>query len=139
MLVSTMNDVPGYQVDKVIGEVTGLTVRARNLGTQIGAGLKSVLGGELKGLTKQLQQSRDEAVDRMTELADSRGANAVLAVRFDSDEVGNGYQDRSHTRRVGKPSLLTAPVNIDVIDVAAAAHGEKGDHLRALVISQRTA
>ena len=93
MLVSTMNDVPGYQVDKVIGEVTGLTVRARNLGTQIGAGLKSVLGGELKGLTKQLQQSRDEAVDRMTELADSRGANAVLAVRFDSDEVGNGYQE----------------------------------------------
>ena len=102
MLVSTMNDVPGYQVDKVIGEVTGLTVRARNLGTQIGAGrvnlteypcAKSVLGGELKGLTKQLQQSRDEAVDRMTELADSRGANAVLAVRFDSDEVGNGYQE----------------------------------------------
>ena len=93
MLVSTMNDAPGYQVDTVIGEVTGLTVRARNIGSQIGAGLKSVLGGELKGLTKQLQESRDEAVERMTELAQAKGANAVLAVRFDSDEVGSGYQE----------------------------------------------
>jgi uncharacterized protein YbjQ (UPF0145 family) len=93
ILVSTMNDVPGYRVERVLGEVTGLTVRSRNIGAQLGAGLKSILGGELKGLTKQLQQSRDEALDRMVEAAQERGANAVLAVRFDSDEVGNGYQE----------------------------------------------
>ncbi|MET4224363.1 YbjQ family protein [Oerskovia enterophila] len=93
MLVSTMNDVPGRTVQQVIGEVTGLTVRSRNVGAQIGAGLKSIVGGELKGLTKQLQQSRDEAVARMVEGATAQGANAILAMRYDSDEVGNGYQE----------------------------------------------
>ena len=93
MLVSTMNDVPGRTVQQVIGEVTGLTVRSRNVGAQIGAGFKSIVGGELKGLTKQLQQSRDEAVARMIEVATAQGANAILAMRYDSDEVGNGYQE----------------------------------------------
>ena len=93
MLVSTMNDVPGRSVQHVVGEVTGLTVRSRNVGAQIGAGLKSIVGGELKGLTKQLQQSRDEAVARMVEEAAAQGANAILAMRYDSDEVGNGYQE----------------------------------------------
>jgi len=93
MIVVTMNDLPGYRVDDVIGEVTGLTVRSRNAGAQLGAGLKSIVGGELKGLTKQLQQSRDEALQRMVERAEAVGANAILAVRFDSDEVGTGYQE----------------------------------------------
>lgn len=93
MLVSTMNDVPGRSVQQVIGEVTGLTVRSRNVGAQLGAGLKSIVGGELKGLTKQLQQSRDEAVSRMVDAATAMGANAILAMRYDSDEVGNGYQE----------------------------------------------
>jgi uncharacterized protein YbjQ (UPF0145 family) len=93
MLVSTMNELPGYRVDEVIGEITGLTVRSRNVGAQLGAGLKSIVGGELKGLTKQLQQSRDEAKQRMIEAAEAVGANAVLAMRFDSDEVGQGYQE----------------------------------------------
>ena len=93
MIVVTMNDLPGYQIDEVIGEVTGLTVRSRNVGAQLGAGLKSIVGGELKGLTKQLQQSRDEALQRMVERAEAVGANAILAVRFDSDEVGTGYQE----------------------------------------------
>ena len=93
LLISTMNDVPGWRVDRVLGEVTGLTVRSRNVGAQIGAGFKALVGGELKGLTKQLQQTRDEAVQRMIETAQARGANAVLAMRFDSNEVGNGYQE----------------------------------------------
>jgi uncharacterized protein YbjQ (UPF0145 family) len=92
-MVSTMNDLPGYRVDEVIGEVTGLTVRSRNVGTQLGAGFKSLVGGELKGLTKQLQESRDEARARLVDAAREVGANAVLAMRFDSDEVGNGYQE----------------------------------------------
>ena len=93
MIVSTMNDLPGYQVDEVLGEVTGLTVRSRNVGTQLGAGFKALVGGELKGLTKQLQESRDEARQRLVEAAAAVGANAVLAMRFDSDEVGQGYQE----------------------------------------------
>ena len=93
MIVSTMNDLPGYRVDEVLGEVTGLTVRSRNVGAQLGAGLKSIVGGELKGLTKQLQQSRDEAKQRLIEAAEALGANAILAMRFDSDEVGTGYQE----------------------------------------------
>ena len=94
MLVSTMNDVPGWRVERVLGECTGLTVRSRNVGVQIGAGFKALVGGELKGLTRQLQQTRDEAVERMCELAQSRGANAVIAMRFDSAEVSaGGYQE----------------------------------------------
>ena len=93
LLVSTMNDVPGWRVERVLGECTGLTVRSRNFGVQIGAGFKALVGGELKGLTKQLQESRDEAVQRMCEIAAQRGANAVLAMRFDSNEVGQGYQE----------------------------------------------
>lgn len=60
MLVTTMNDVPGRQIVEVYGEMTGLTVRARNIGVQFGAGIKSLFGGELQGLTQQLQESRDK-------------------------------------------------------------------------------
>jgi uncharacterized protein YbjQ (UPF0145 family) len=93
VIVSTMNDLPGYRIDEVIGEITGLTVRSRNVGTQIGAGFKSLVGGELKGLTKQLMETREQARERMVEEAEAVGANAVLAMRFDSDEVGQGYQE----------------------------------------------
>jgi uncharacterized protein YbjQ (UPF0145 family) len=92
-LVSTMNDAPGFRITTVLGEVTGLTVRARNVGTQIGAGFKAFVGGELKGLTKQLQETRDEAMQRMVEAAQARGANAVIAMRFDANEVSAGYQE----------------------------------------------
>ncbi|MEV6613260.1 YbjQ family protein [Streptomyces sp. NPDC051051] len=83
VLVVTTNDVPGHEVKQVIGEVFGLTVRSRNIGSQLGAGLKSVIGGELKGLTKTLVQTRNEAMERLVEAAGVRGANAVLAMRFD--------------------------------------------------------
>jgi uncharacterized protein YbjQ (UPF0145 family) len=93
MIVSTMNDLPGYRVTEVLGEVTGLTVRARNAGVQIGAGLKALVGGELKGLTKQLQQTREEAKERLVEAAEAIGGNAVLAMRFDSNEIASGFQE----------------------------------------------
>ncbi|MFC1415719.1 YbjQ family protein [Streptacidiphilus cavernicola] len=92
VLVVTTNDVPGHRVERVIGEVFGLTVRSRNIGTQLGAGLKSLAGGELRGLTKTLVQSRNEAMDRLIEQARSRGGNAVLAMRFDVSEAGNGAE-----------------------------------------------
>ena len=93
MIVATTNDLPGYRIDEVIGEVTGLTVRSRNVGTQLGASLKSLVGGELKGLTKQLAETRDEAKQRLIEEAEKVGANAVIAMRFDSDEIAQGYQE----------------------------------------------
>jgi uncharacterized protein YbjQ (UPF0145 family) len=67
MIVTTMNDIPGYTVDEVYGEVMGLTVRSRNVGSQIGAQLKSILGGELKGMTKALVDSRHEVMERMSQ------------------------------------------------------------------------
>ncbi len=88
MLISTMNDVPGYDVTQVLGEVFGLTVRSRNVGSQIGAQFKSLVGGELKGLTKALQDSRQEVTLRLIAEATAKGANCVLAMRFDTSEMG---------------------------------------------------
>ncbi|MEU8134479.1 YbjQ family protein [Streptodolium elevatio] len=92
VLVVTTNDVPGHRVDSVVGEIFGLTVRSRHLGSQIGAGLKSMVGGELRGLTKTLVESRSEAMQRLVDQARARGANAVLAMRYDVTEAGNGTE-----------------------------------------------
>jgi uncharacterized protein YbjQ (UPF0145 family) len=93
MLISTMNDIPGYQVSEVLGEVFGLTVRSRNIGSQFGAGLKSLVGGELKGMTKNLVASRQDVINRMVEEAQAKGANAVLAMRFDTSEMGGNWTE----------------------------------------------
>jgi uncharacterized protein YbjQ (UPF0145 family) len=88
MIVTTMNDIPGYEVDEVFGEVMGLTVRSRNIGSQIGASLKSILGGELKGMTKALMDSREQVMQRMIDEAELKGGNAIIAMRFDTSEMG---------------------------------------------------
>ena len=88
ILVVTTNDVPGYEVIKVHGEVFGLLTRSRNLVSNIGAGLKSIIGGEIRGYTKLLTDSRIEATERMKKAAAEKGANAVLAMRFDTGDIG---------------------------------------------------
>ena len=93
MIIATTNDLPGFEVEEVFGEVFGLTVRSRNIGSQFGAGLKSILGGELKGMTKALAESREQVIQRMTEEAEARGANAILAMRFDTSEMGNTWTE----------------------------------------------
>jgi uncharacterized protein YbjQ (UPF0145 family) len=93
MIVTTMNDLPGYEIDEVYGEVMGLTVRSRNVGSQLGASLKSILGGELKGMTKALIDSRHEVMERMTQEAESKGANAIIAMRFDTSEMGPNWTE----------------------------------------------
>src|SRR5580693_8794062 len=93
MLISTMNDLPGYEVTEVLGEVFGLTVRSRNIGSQFGAAFKSMAGGELKGMTKNLIDSRNEVIDRMTQEAQARGGNAVMAMRFDTSEMGQNWTE----------------------------------------------
>ena len=93
MIVTTMNDIPGYEVDEVFGEVMGLTVRSRNVGSQIGAGLKSIVGGELKGMTKALTDSREQVRQRMVEEAEAKGANAIIAMRFDTSDMGGNWTE----------------------------------------------
>jgi uncharacterized protein YbjQ (UPF0145 family) len=93
MIITTMNDLPGYEIEEVMGEVFGLTVRSRNLGSQIGASLKSLVGGELKGMTKMLAAGRDDATERLVEAAEARGATAVIAFRFDTSELGTTWTE----------------------------------------------
>ena len=93
MIITTTNDLPGYEVEEVLGEVFGLTVRSRNVGSQLGAGLKSLVGGELKGMTKALADSRAQVIERLTDEAQSRGGNAVLAMRFDTSEMGGTWTE----------------------------------------------
>ena len=93
MLIATTNELPGYVIDEVYGEVFGLTVRSRNIGSQIGAGLKSMFGGELKGMTKALVDSRNEVIERMVGEAEQKGANAIVAMRFDTSELGSTWTE----------------------------------------------
>jgi uncharacterized protein YbjQ (UPF0145 family) len=93
MIITTMNDLPGYEIEEVMGEVFGLTVRSRNVGSQIGASLKSLVGGELKGMTKMLAEGRQHAQERLVEEAEARGANAVIAFRFDTSELGTTWTE----------------------------------------------
>jgi uncharacterized protein YbjQ (UPF0145 family) len=93
MLISTMNELPGYEIEEVYGEVFGLTVRSRNVGSQIGASVKSLFGGELKGMTRMLADGRKHATDRLVEEAEAKGANAVLAFRFDTSELGTTWTE----------------------------------------------
>jgi len=93
MLIATTNDLPGYEIVEVLGEVFGLTVRSRNIGSQIGAGLKSILGGELKGMTKALADSRQQVIDRMVAEAEAKGGNAIVAMRFDTSEMGSNWTE----------------------------------------------
>jgi uncharacterized protein YbjQ (UPF0145 family) len=93
VIIATTNDLPGYEIEEVLGEVFGLTVRSRNIGSQFGAGLKSLVGGELKGMTKMLAEGREHATERLVEEAEAKGANAVLAFRFDTSELGSTWTE----------------------------------------------
>src|SRR3712207_2731537 len=93
MIITTMNDLPGHAIVEVVGEVFGLTVRSRHLGSQVGASLKSLVGGELKGMTTMLVEGRREAQQRLVEEAEARGGNAVIAFRFDTSELGSMWTE----------------------------------------------
>ena len=93
MLITTGNDLPGYQVTELLGEVFGLTVRSRNIGSQLGASFKSLVGGELKGMTKMLADGREHATERLIEEAEAKGADAIIAFRFDTSELGSTWTE----------------------------------------------
>jgi uncharacterized protein YbjQ (UPF0145 family) len=87
VLVSTMNDLPGFTAEKVFGEVFGLTVRSRDFGSNFTASFRSLGGGEVPEYTQMLAESRHVAVMRMCQMAQQMGANAILAMRFDCNEI----------------------------------------------------
>ena len=89
ILVTTMNDVPGYEIVAVYGEVFGLSVRVRNVFSNFGAGLRKLVGGEAGGYMALLDDSRKHAIERLRTAALEKGANAVVAMRFDCNEIAN--------------------------------------------------
>jgi uncharacterized protein YbjQ (UPF0145 family) len=93
MLITTTNDVAGYEIQEILGEVFGLTVRSRHIGSQIGASFKSLVGGELGGMTKMLSEGREEAIRRLVAEAELKGATAILAMRFDTSELGSRWTE----------------------------------------------
>jgi uncharacterized protein YbjQ (UPF0145 family) len=90
MIISNTESIPGRRTVEFYGIATGNTVRAKHVGRDIMAGLKNIVGGELKGYTELLQDSRKEATDRMIEQAQSMGANAVVNVRFATSSISQG-------------------------------------------------
>jgi uncharacterized protein YbjQ (UPF0145 family) len=90
IVLSNTETIPGYRIVEFFGIVTGNTVRAKHIGRDIMAGLKNIVGGELKGYTELLQDSREEATQRMVDQAQSAGANAVVNVRYATSSVAQG-------------------------------------------------
>jgi len=93
MIVTTGNDIPGKKVVKVLGVVKGSTVRARNVGRDIGAGFKSLIGGEIKTYTDMTKDSREEAYNRMVNEAIGLKADAIIGVRFTTSMVMAGASE----------------------------------------------
>ncbi|THB66253.1 MAG: YbjQ family protein [Desulfovibrio sp.] len=93
MLMTNIENIPGKTIVKHYGLVSGSTVRAKHAGRDIMAGLKNLVGGELKAYTELLQEARDEAVSRMIEQARQKGANAIVNVRFATSSVAQGASE----------------------------------------------
>jgi len=93
MIIVTTNDLPGYKIDAVFGEVMGLTVRSRHIGAQFTASFRALGGGELPEMTKALYESRQEVVARMVAEGETKGANAIIGARFDTSEMGANWTE----------------------------------------------
>nr|WP_300147947.1 YbjQ family protein [Propionicimonas sp.] len=93
MLIVTTNDVPGYRIEAVLGEVMGMTVRAANIGANIVASFRAIGGGEVDEYTRLVYDSRQQVMQRMWQDAVGRGANAIVAMRFDTGEIGQAYSE----------------------------------------------
>jgi uncharacterized protein YbjQ (UPF0145 family) len=93
VIVVTTENIPGYRVTRVVGLVRGNTIRARNIGRDIMAGFRNVVGGEISEYTKLMGESREQAIDRMVAEAESLGANAVVMMRMTTAEVMSGASE----------------------------------------------
>ena len=93
MITSTLETVPGMTIREHLGIVQGSTVRAKHIGRDLMAGLKNIVGGELKGYTELLSEARDEAFARMLEQAEAKGASAVINIRYSTSSVTQGASE----------------------------------------------
>lgn len=93
MITATTETIPGYQITSHLGIVCGNTVRAKHVGRDIMAGLKTIIGGEVSGYTEMLQESRNQATDRMVAQARAMGADAIVNVRFTTSQVAQGMSE----------------------------------------------
>jgi uncharacterized protein YbjQ (UPF0145 family) len=93
MILTNIESVPGKKIVKHFGVVSGSTVRAKHVGRDLMAGLKNIVGGELKGYTELLNEAREEATSRMAQQAQMMGANAVVNVRFSTSSVAQGASE----------------------------------------------
>ncbi len=87
MLFSTTPDLPGKEILECLGVVTGNVVQSKNVGRDIMAGLKGLVGGEIKGYTEMLSEARDKAIIRMVEQAEEKGADAIVNIRFTTSAI----------------------------------------------------
>ncbi len=92
-LVTTSNDLPGYRVSRHLGMVRGVVVRSRSILGTIGAGLQTIVGGNITLFTDLCEQTRQHAYELMVQHAAARGANAILAMRYDANEVMQGITE----------------------------------------------
>ena len=90
MILSNIETVPGMTITRFYGVVSGSTVRAKHIGRDIMASLRNIVGGELKGYTELLHEAREDALARMTQEAESLGANAVVNIRFSTSSIAQG-------------------------------------------------
>lgn len=93
MLIATTERVAGHEVAETLGEVFGIAVRSRGVVGNLLAGLKTIVGGEIHQYTEMLQTARQHAIDRMVAEAQSKGADAVVMMRFDSGEIAQGITE----------------------------------------------
>ena len=93
MLITTQDQLEEYNIKRTLGMVQGSTIRARHIGTDILAGLRNIVGGEVHEYTKMLAESREQALDRMKTAADELGANAIVCMRFTTSTIMSGMAE----------------------------------------------
>ncbi len=90
LIITTTETVPGKEIFEILGLVKGNTIRARHIGSDITAGLKSLVGGEIKGYVKAITEAREEALERMVNEANELGADAIVSMRFSTSQIMEG-------------------------------------------------
>jgi len=93
MILTNVESIPGKRIVEHFGLVSGSTVRARHIGADMAAGFKNVVGGELKGYTQLLKDSRKQAIERMIQQAKGLGANAIINIRFSTSSITQGASE----------------------------------------------
>lgn len=93
MIIVTTNEVPGKTITEVYGMYSAGTVQSKNIGKDIGAGLKGIVGGEMKSYTQMMKEAREIAIQRLIEQAEVAGGNAIVAMRFASSSISPGASE----------------------------------------------